>query len=68
MSLYEPLLSCAIPKGADEQIPRSVLQKNRWTELNSYDPWTATVGESKKRFQLSLVVLFRWKFLTFYSK
>ena len=44
MSLYESLISCAIPKGTDEQIPRSVVQKNRWTELNSYDPWTATVG------------------------
>ena len=34
MSPDGPLLSCAIPKGTDEQIPRNVLQKNRWTELN----------------------------------
>ena len=68
MSPYEPLLSCAKPKGTDEQISRSVLQKNRWAELNPYDPWTATVGSYKKRFQLSLVVLFRRKLLTFYSK
>ena len=50
MNPYGPLLSCAIPKGTDEQIPRSVLQKNRLTELNLYDPSIATVEGSKKRY------------------
>ena len=55
MSLYESLISCAIPKGTDEQIPRSVVQKNRWTELNSYDPWTATVGGGLKKYSSCLL-------------